>query len=80
MQGRIHMACKEKCGKTLICGHRYWLLVNILIMLSQTPDKVIFDAGICEGVQQLLGVRNISCCKMIHRALDWSDVSCIKWT
>lgn len=30
MQGRIHMACKEKCGKTLICGHRYWLLVNIL--------------------------------------------------
>jgi len=30
MQGRIHMVCKEKCGKTLICGHRYWLLVNIL--------------------------------------------------
>lgn len=43
------MACKEKCGKTLICGHRYWLLVNILSKLSETADIVFFDVGICEG-------------------------------
>jgi len=80
MQGRIHMACKEKCGKTLICGHRYWLLVNILITWSQTADKVFFDIAICEGVQLPVTIRNTLCCKMIHRALDWSDVSCRKWT
>jgi hypothetical protein len=40
MQGRIHMACKEKCGKTLICGHRYWLMVNILnYKQSRTADE-----------------------------------------
>ena len=49
MQGRIHMSCKEKCGKTLICGHRYWLLVNILNKWSWMTNKVFFDIGICEG-------------------------------
>ena len=43
------MACKEKCGKTLVCGHRYWLLVNVLLTLSWTADRVFFDIGICEG-------------------------------
>jgi len=82
MQGRIHMACKEKCGKTLICGHRYWLLVNILNKWSWIADRVFFGIGFCERGPAAfpLSIINTLFCKMIHRALGWSDVICRKWT
>ena len=28
--GRVHRACQENCGRTLVCGHRYYLIPTYL--------------------------------------------------
>jgi len=42
--------------------------------------KCSLTLGFVKGVQLPFTIINTLCCKMIHRALGWSDVSCRKWT